>query len=81
MIVGDILTIKPNFYTEYMGANDQPRQAQVIYIHPEGRFFVVEFRSDLDAPWRETFSPYTRRIEGIVDRSAPYLPNEKELFT
>ena len=31
--IGDILTIKPNFYTEYMGANDQPRQAQVIYIH------------------------------------------------
>ena len=38
MIVGDILTIKPNFYTEYMGANDQPSRAQVIYIHPEGRF-------------------------------------------
>lgn len=35
MKIGDILTIKPNFYTEYMGANDQPRQAQVIYIHPE----------------------------------------------
>lgn len=79
MKIGDILTIKPNFYTEYMGANDQPRQAQVIYIHPEGRFYVVEFRSDL-GPWRETFYPYTRRITGIVDRSAPYLPNEKELF-
>lgn len=39
MKIGDILTIKPNFYTEYMGANDPPRQAQVIYIHPEGRFF------------------------------------------
>ena len=77
MIVGDILTIKPNFYTEY---NDHPRQAQVIYIHPEGRFFVVEFRSDLGIPWRETFYPYTRRIADIVDRSAPYLPNEKELF-
>ena len=64
MKIGDILTIKPNFYTEYMGANDQPRQAQVIYIHPEGRFYVVEFRSDLGIPWRETFFPYTRRIEG-----------------
>ena len=81
MKIGDILTIKPNFYTEYMGANDQPRPAQVVYIHPEGRVYVVEFRSDLGIPWRETFFPYTRRIEGIVDRSAPYLPNEKELFT
>ena len=75
MKIGDILTIKPNFYTEYMGANDPPRQARVVYIHPEGRFFVVGI------PWRETFIPYNRRIEGIVDRSAPYLPNEKELFT
>lgn len=80
MKIGDILTIKPNFYTEYMGANDAPRQAQVIYIHPEGRFFVAEFRSDLGTPWRETFYPYTRRIADIVDKSAPYLPHEKELF-
>lgn len=70
MKIGDILTIKPNFYTEYMGANDAPRQAQVIYIHPEGRFFVVEL----------TFFPYNRRIADIVDKSAPYLPHEKELF-
>ena len=74
-----VLTIKPNFYTEYMGANDQPRQAQVIYIHPEGRFYVVEFRSDLGIPWRETFYPYTRRIADIADKSAPHLPHEKEL--
>ena len=52
MKIGDILTIKPNFYTEYMGANDQPRRAQVIYIHPEGRFYVVVFRSDMGIPWR-----------------------------
>ena len=81
MTVGDILRLRPNFYTEYMGANDAPRQAQVIYIHPEGRFYVVEFRSDLGIPWRESFYPYNRRIADIVDRSAPYLPNEKELFT
>ena len=80
MKIGDILTIKPNFYTEYMGANDQPRPPQVAYTHPESRFYAVEFRNDLGIPWRETFYPYTRRITGIVDRSAPYLPNEKELF-
>lgn len=32
--IGDILTIKPNFYTEYMGANDQPRPAQVVLHTP-----------------------------------------------
>ena len=41
---------------------------------------MVEFRSDLGIPWRETFYPYTRRIADIVDKSAPYLPHEKELF-
>ena len=81
MQVGDVLHIRPNFYTEYMGGNDAPRPAQVIYIHPEGRFYVVEFRSDLGIPWLETFFPYNRRIADIVDRSAPYLPHEKELFT
>ena len=81
MQVGDVLHIRPNFYTEYMGGNDAPRPAQVNYIHPEGRFYVVEFRSDLGIPWRETFFPYNRRIADIVDRSAPYLPHEKELFT
>ena len=80
MRVGDILTIKPNFYTEYMGANDLSRQAEVVYIHPLTRFYVVEFRGDLGVPWREAFYPYTRRIADIVDKSAPYLPHEKELF-
>ncbi len=56
MKIGDILTIKPNFYTEYMGANDQPRPDQVVYIHPEGRFYVVEFRSDLGIPGGRRFS-------------------------
>lgn len=81
MKIGDILTIKPNFYTEYMGGNDSPRPARVVYIHPLTRFYVVEFRSDLGVPWREAFYPYTRRIADIVDHSAPYLPHEKELFT
>ena len=80
MNIGDVLYIKPNFYTEYMGANDMPRSARVVYIHPLTRFYVVEFRSDLGIPWRETFFPYNRRIADITDRSAPYLPHEKELF-
>ncbi len=80
MQVGDVLHIRPNFYTEYMGGNDGPRPARVVYIHPLERFFVVEFRSDRDLPWRETFFPYNRRIADIVDKSAPYLPQEKELF-
>ena len=80
MQVGDVLHIRPNFYTEYMGGNDGPRPGRVVYIRPLVRFYVAEFRSDLGTPWRETFYPYTRRIADIVDKSAPYLPHEKELF-
>ena len=39
MQVGDVLHIRPNFYTEYMGGNDGPRPARVVYIHPLERFF------------------------------------------
>lgn len=81
MTVGDKLRLRPTFDHEFaMEDTKGPRDCTVIYIHPEGRFFVVEFRSGLGIPWRETFYPYTRRIADIVDRSAPYLPHEKEIF-
>ena len=82
MNIGDKLRIQPTFDKDYaMDAHNRPLDCVVVYIHPLARFFVVEFRSDLGVPWRETFYPYTRRIADIVDRSAPYLPHEKELFT
>lgn len=81
MNIGDVLYITPNFYsTVGMLERDAPRRTVVVYIHPEERFYVAEFRSDLGVPWRETFYPHNRRITDIVDRSAPYLPHEKELF-
>lgn len=42
MKVGDIVEKFIPFYgTEY--ANKTPRRGEVIYIHPERRFFVVKF--------------------------------------
>lgn len=81
MNVGNKLRLQPTFDKEYALEDSKgPRDCVVVYIHPLERFFVVEFRSDLGVPWRETFYPYTRRIADVVDRSAPELPNEKELF-
>lgn len=51
MMVGDVLHIKPNFYSTYgMVERDALRRCVVVYIHPEERFYVVEFRSELGIP-------------------------------
>ena len=76
MNVGDVLSIKPNFYSTFgMTERDAPRRCVVVYIHPEERFYVVEFRSELGIPWRETFYPWTRRIwdRDYRDVSSPDL--------
>ncbi|MBS5658549.1 hypothetical protein NE612_01340 [Oscillibacter valericigenes] len=76
---GGTLHIKPNFYTEY-GMTDElrPQPCRVVYIHPERRFYVVEFRSALGRPWRETFYFANRRVRHGNDTSSPILPEEQE---
>ncbi len=78
MQVGDVLHIRPNFYCEYGMTDEIKVQAcRVVYLHPEDRFYVVEFTSALGRTWRESFFPANRRISGIVDQSAPYLDIER----
>lgn len=43
MKVGDMVLRQPSFYTSYGGAFGKPQMAQVVYIHPEKRFYTVEF--------------------------------------
>lgn len=75
MEIGDILHITPTFSSEYALEDDKgPRPCRVVYIHPLGRFYVVEFRSDRGLPWRETFYFENRRIGAVHDKSAPRLP-------
>ena len=74
MQVGDVLYIRPNFYSTFgMTGDVGPRRCWVTYVHPEDRFYVVEFCSDLGVPWRETFYPPARRIRagGYHDVSSP----------
>lgn len=76
MQVGDVLYIRPNFYSTFgMTAGVGLRRCWVTYVHPEARFYVVEFRSELGIPWRETFYPWTRRIRDrdYRDVSSPDL--------
>ena len=75
MEIGDILHLTPTFDKECDVLDGGPRPCRVVYIHPLERFYVVEFRSDLGIPWRETFYPATRRIRAkdYRDASSPEL--------
>lgn len=56
MQVGDRLRLTPTFdSTLGFGPDYGPRPCTVVYVHPEERFFVAEFASDLGIRWRETF--------------------------
>ena len=63
MQVGDILEIAPSIFSfEGVSDPDDGRQRRrkklpctVIWVHPQKRFFVVEFRSAVTGEtWRET---------------------------
>lgn len=78
MTVGDKLRIRPTFSSEYALEDGKgPWPCVVVYIHPEQRFYVVEFRSALGIPWRETFYFAARRCRTCSDWSSPVLPEER----
>ena len=70
MTVGDKLRIQPTFDKDYSDERKRAMDCVVVYIHPDDRYYVVEFRSDLGIPWRETFYPATRRIRAKDYRDA-----------
>ena len=75
MKIGQKVTRYPVSFSEPDGKKGQkPMTGTVVYIHPLERFYVVEFRSDVGVPWRETFYFDNRRIGHVNDRSAPRLP-------
>jgi len=53
--LGDTLSLKPSVEG---GENIGPRPGRVVYIHPEGRYYVAEFefaRGDRRARFREAY--------------------------
>lgn len=55
MNIGDILELEPTMEgTSGLGTSG-PQPCTVIWVHPDKRFFVVEFRSSITGEtWRET---------------------------
>ena len=55
MKIGDILNIEPTLEATSGLGTVGPIPARVIYIHPAGRYYTVEFRSRITGEtWRET---------------------------
>lgn len=58
MQVGDILELEPTIEAMSGLGTVGPLPCRVIYIHPEGRFYTVEFTSRVTGErWREAFWP------------------------
>lgn len=54
MQVGDILEMEPTMEGTSGLGTDGPQRCTVVWIHPDKRFFVVEFRSRITGEtWRE----------------------------
>lgn len=58
MQVGDILELEPTIEAMSGLGTSGPLPCRVIYIHPEGRYYTVEFTSRITGErWREAFWP------------------------
>lgn len=57
MQIGDILTLVPTIYGTKCGLEElDPMPCRVVYIHPQHRFYTVEFTSRVTGEtWREAF--------------------------
>ena len=69
MQVGDILSIEPTLEATSGLGTVGPIPARVIYIHPAGRYYTVEFRSPITGgrpsglSWRRFSRPQALRSE------------------
>lgn len=54
MKLGDILHIRPTIDASVGFSRPEVMPCTVIYIHPQKRFYVVEFTSGTGQRWRET---------------------------
>lgn len=80
MKIGDILSIEPTLEATSGLGTIGPIPARVIYIHPAGRYYTVEFRSPITGyNWREAFWPkLTLHTE---PRREPHFDYTKKLKT
>lgn len=80
MKVGDERIELPTVDSELMLRDRQPRKCVVVFIHPQYRFYVVEFTTERDYRFRETFyfedrdpsgPPLPEPLRGRIARTGP----------
>lgn len=64
MKVGDIRMEVPSVDSELMLADRKARRCEVVYIHPQWRFYTVEFTTVLGWKFRESFYFQDKRPDG-----------------
>nr|DAE42109.1 MAG TPA: hypothetical protein [Caudoviricetes sp.] len=81
MKIGDILSIEPTLEATSGLGTIGPIPARVIYIHPAGRYYTVEFRSPITGyNWREAFWPKLA-LHTEPRREEPHFDYTKKLKT
>lgn len=56
MTIGDKRVAAPTFATSYGDHAAPPREGETVYIHPEGRFYTLEFQSPVTGEsFRESY--------------------------
>lgn len=64
MNIGDRLLLRPSIFTKDDGNQDKRLPCRVVYIHPERRFYTVEFRSEVTGDtFRESYLFLRERSE------------------
>nr|DAN76113.1 MAG TPA: hypothetical protein [Caudoviricetes sp.] len=80
MKIGDILHLEPTLEATSGLGTVGPIPARVIYIHPAGRYYTVEFRSPITGyNWREAFWP--KLALHTEPRREPHFDYTKKLKT
>lgn len=79
MNIGDKLMLVPSTASSTEDEETAAIPCRVVYIHPERRFYRVEFKSTITGEtWRETFYFADRRAADYKDSSAPRLPGSRK---
>lgn len=62
MNIGNIRMENPSFWTTFGHSKGEPRKCRVVYIHPQHRFYTVEFTFPLTGErFRESYYFENRR--------------------
>lgn len=59
LCVGDVVTRRPTIFSDTRKEDSELKRGKVVYVHPGGRFHIVEFEAG-DSAVRESFTGVER---------------------